>query len=234
MAETGATAQLRAEAAALQVQGLVGSVLLGGAIPLSPGEVQITLTADEAFPLVTLVTMLAPSPDWFVGTHGVSLRDAAGWLPSLAVPLFVYDAGTDSGTTYTSSNLDTQPREPVAALTMAPFLVNGAVPAVGTMTFTLLGVTHAVATPTAGVALSAPAPNPSSGDATVTLTLDAPRHVRLDLLDTRGRTVATLWDTETPAGDHRITVPTRGLASGVYTIRALGLRESVSRRLVVL
>ena len=36
----------------------------------------VAVTTDH--PRVTLVTMIAPSPDWFVGVSGLSLLDASG------------------------------------------------------------------------------------------------------------------------------------------------------------
>jgi hypothetical protein len=33
-----------------------------------------TVTVSEDFPLLTLVSMIAPSPDWFTGVRNVSLR----------------------------------------------------------------------------------------------------------------------------------------------------------------
>ncbi len=60
---------------------------------------------NKDYPLVTLVSMVAPSPDWFVGVAGLDLRGTDGeFVQSLLVPLVVYDAGTDSGLRFTSSN----------------------------------------------------------------------------------------------------------------------------------
>ena len=59
--------------------------------------------------LFTFLSMLGPTPDWFVGTSGLSLLDSQGnWVSSKSVDLFVYDAGTETGTEYTLSN----PAEP--------------------------------------------------------------------------------------------------------------------------
>ncbi len=61
-------------------------------------------------PLVTLVTMVAPSPDWFVGLSGLSLLDGQGeWLTSRSVDLFPYDAGTEDGTEFSLDNPATVP-----------------------------------------------------------------------------------------------------------------------------
>ena len=96
----------------------------------------MTFDIDDAFPLVTLVSMLAPSPDWFVGVSGLSLRDNGEWISTLVVDLHVYDAGTDSGPTYTSPNQNTVPAEPITEITGLPFSTGGPVPPLGTFTLT--------------------------------------------------------------------------------------------------
>ncbi len=69
------------------------------------------------YPLVTLVTMIAPSPDWFVGVHGLSLRDASGqWLDGLEVDLFPYDAGTEEGTEFSLDNPATVPQGSITSI----------------------------------------------------------------------------------------------------------------------
>lgn len=116
MAETGGTGTLSAEIQA-EIPGNALAVINGSGIR-SPGSTTIqAITLREDFPLITLVTMIAPSPDWFVGVSGLSLRDADGdWIGELEVVLYPYDAGTDSGPDYTSANADTQPREPIHRL----------------------------------------------------------------------------------------------------------------------
>ena len=56
---------------------------------------------SESHPLVTLFSMLGPTPDWFVGVNGLDLRDLGGsptstngWLNSVVVDLFTYDGGS--------------------------------------------------------------------------------------------------------------------------------------------
>jgi len=64
--------------------------------------------------------MVAPSPDWFVGVHGLSLLDGDEFVNSMVVDLRVYDSGTDSGTLYTSDDEDTVPASPISLLNSAP------------------------------------------------------------------------------------------------------------------
>ena len=116
MAETG------------NVVGLLNEVIAVGdaaEVVTAPGvdadrETTMTLEVDISRPLLTLVSMVAPSPDWFVGTHGFDLRPEGHWADSFDLPLAIYDAGTDSGTELTSPNADTDPAEPIHLLE-APF-----------------------------------------------------------------------------------------------------------------
>lgn len=110
MAETGSTTQLRAE---LGSNPSVAGVATGRGID-RVGSDSLEITVTTAANLVSLTTMLAPSPDWFVGVSAVALLDTDGWADRLVLDLVNYDAGTDSGAGFTSANADTQPRQPIA------------------------------------------------------------------------------------------------------------------------
>ena len=124
MAETGAVDVLCDE-----VQAEVGSGRAGGCIRgqqasfRSPGTVRLSFGVDEEFPFLTLVSMIAPSPDWFVGIDGVSLRQGECWAPRIEMDLAGYDAGTDSGATFTAPNADVTPHEPIGPVEALPAAV---------------------------------------------------------------------------------------------------------------
>ena len=88
----------------------------GGNIgPTATVTLEATLTTD--YPRVTLVTMIAPSPDWFVGVSGLSLLDGSGdWVASLTVDLYAWDAGTEDGTEFSLDNDDTDPQDTITSL----------------------------------------------------------------------------------------------------------------------
>ena len=160
MAEVGGTNALKTDITA------AGSN--AGAVIERIGNIGATATVTADFtvtsthPLVTLLTMVAPSPDWFVGVSGLSLLDAQGdWQPSLTVDLFPYDAGTEEGTEFSLSNTATSPQgtitsikgtgkfsdEPIASLT---FTLQAVAPEItSATTFTVDEGTTAVATLTA-------------------------------------------------------------------------------------
>lgn len=136
MAEEGKKVTLQGEFAVARRHGNAGTDISGGGVNPTPGSVTLEFEVERRFPLVTLVSMVAPSPDWFVGTSGLSLLDEAGnWKRQAVAQLFAYDAGTDGGVSYSSPNQALEPRLPIAALGGAPFLVEGSVPPLGTFTF---------------------------------------------------------------------------------------------------
>jgi hypothetical protein len=90
---------------------------------------------SQAFPLVTLVTMVAPSPDWFVGVTSLELFRNGQWVDEVRVDLSAHDAGTDSGPTYRSPDQATIPRQPISLLGY-PAAATGTAPSFGTFTFT--------------------------------------------------------------------------------------------------
>lgn len=112
-----------------------GQVLSGGGIGLSPGSVTLSFQISSDFPLVTIVSMLAPSPDWFVGVSALDLTENGRWIDKIVVELYAYDAGTDSGTDYTSTNQVTSPPQNITKLTESPFKIADTIPSVGTFTF---------------------------------------------------------------------------------------------------
>ena len=102
------------------------------------GSKDFILYVDEDHSLVTLVSMIAPSPDWFCGIKDFDLYRNGDWAQEIKVPMIVWDAGTDSGITYTANDQDTNPTETIQPLTAAP-LGNGldVDPFIGYITFKL-------------------------------------------------------------------------------------------------
>jgi hypothetical protein len=135
MAERGASDPLAGQVEAAIAAGTAQRVLRGGAIDVSPGAVSLEFEIGRDLPLVTLVSMLAPSPDWFTGVHDLSLIEGGDWVREKVVTLHTYDAGTDSGASYSSPDLDSQPREPISRIDGAPLAMNGSVAPVGSFTF---------------------------------------------------------------------------------------------------
>ncbi len=136
VAESGSKTLLQAEVEQEIDMGNAGVVLSGGGIRPSPGLREMTFTISRTFPLATIVSMIAPSPDWFVGVSGFPLFQDNRWIEEITVFLPPYDAGTDSGVTYGSPNQDTDPPEPIYEIFGLPFSSDGTVPPIGYFTFT--------------------------------------------------------------------------------------------------
>ncbi|MEJ7664445.1 MAG: spondin domain-containing protein [Hymenobacter sp.] len=120
MAELGQNAALRAEIATLRTDGTAAGLLDDPATIPSPGTRTDTIRLDAAHPLLTVVTMIAPSPDWFVALEGENLLANGQWVAQRTVPARAYDAGTDGGPAFTSPDQPTLPAAPVATLRLPP------------------------------------------------------------------------------------------------------------------
>ena len=116
MAERGRTATLTAEIEAAGADALSVIARKGGPGATATATIEpVTVTADH--PRITLVSMIAPSPDWFVGVFGLSLLDAEGaWVETLTVDLFPWDAGTEGGDDFSFDNAATVPPGTIVSL----------------------------------------------------------------------------------------------------------------------
>ncbi len=98
------------------------------------------ITVSENFPLLSLVSMIAPSPDWIIAVNSLNLRNATndGWKNTFSVDLLPYDAGTEENTiVYSTSNNALAEHLPIASLQgITPFSSLK----VGTLTITLNSV----------------------------------------------------------------------------------------------
>ena len=114
VAELGRTGTFKSEINASEYAiATVEKSFRGGGTPSA--DVDFEVTADH--PLVTLITMIAPSPDWFVGVSGLSLLDDAGqWRVRLEVDLYPYDAGTEDGEGFSLSNPATNPHGVITSI----------------------------------------------------------------------------------------------------------------------
>ncbi|MBC8757340.1 spondin domain-containing protein [Kordia sp. YSTF-M3] len=98
----------------------------------------VAITVDKDFPLLSLASMIAPSPDWIIQVNSLSIIDINGdWIPSIVMDLYPYDAGTEEGTTYSFANPETVPQQPITSLqNIAPF----SNAKVGTLTVSLVSL----------------------------------------------------------------------------------------------
>ena len=97
-----------------------------------------SITVSETYPLVTFLSMIAPSPDWFIAVNSETLRSGNdtvnnGWKDTYSIELFAYDAGTDDGLDYDSNNAPSNPKVGIFMINAAP--LNGI--KIASATFTL-------------------------------------------------------------------------------------------------
>lgn len=140
MAERGLGSTLLAEVDAAIASGGAFSKVDGPSGHPSPGLRQTTFEISSTHSRATVVSMVAPSPDWFVGVDGFDLAPAGTWLDGVSVTLVALDAGTDDGADFVAQNADSDPPQPISTFAGPPF---AGTPALGTFTFDLLAVTNA-------------------------------------------------------------------------------------------
>ena len=97
----------------------------------SPDTVSFQFDINSAHPMISLVSMIAPSPDWFVALKDLNLFENGEWAESRIAQFRPYDSGSDSGVTFASDNEDTQPREGISPITDGPLVVNGNIASLG-------------------------------------------------------------------------------------------------------
>lgn len=137
IAETGNTSVFLQEVNTAITGGTAKEGFQAGDIDDALGSVLIDVVLTEEFPLLTVLSMIAPSPDWFVATDGLLLYDGNDWTQEVIFDVYAYDAGTDDGVDYQSANSDSNPAQPISSLQgVNPFSSEK----IGTFTVTLSSV----------------------------------------------------------------------------------------------
>jgi len=75
----------------------------------SPGSESSQLEINKDYSYMTFVSMLAPSPDWFV-SETTNLIKEGQWIDQIELNLITYDAGGDNGETLTAQDANTNPK----------------------------------------------------------------------------------------------------------------------------
>ena len=99
-----------------------------------PGQLELTFSATPQFSAVTFVSMIGPSPDWFIGCSGLSLMEDGTWLDEVKIDLISYDGGVRTNNVLEMLGPENDPPEPIKF--KEGFPLGGDV--VGTFTFTLV------------------------------------------------------------------------------------------------
>jgi len=104
-------------------------------------ETDLEFEIAETHPLITLVSMLGPSPDWFIGVDSLNLRNGNVWRDLVEVDLYPYDGGSRSrDNQFALFGPLENPQKPIALITDTDgSLLKGSLP-IGKFTFELLSV----------------------------------------------------------------------------------------------
>jgi hypothetical protein len=92
--------------------------------PSITGTSDSTLKFTTTFPNISFASMIAPSPDWFMGINNVSLFQNNKWVTDLTLNIKLYDAGTEEGNVFGYNNPVTNPQQTIMLLTPASVLAN--------------------------------------------------------------------------------------------------------------
>ncbi|PWA23418.1 hypothetical protein CCH79_00006029 [Gambusia affinis] len=116
-AEVGVTVELMKAAKEARKKRTVGVMYRTAGIPNGIGHSSTEMLMVPRNPLLSLMVKMIPSPDWFVGVDSLNLCEGNRWKQEVTVDLQPYDAGTDSGFTFSSPNFPTSPPENITKIT---------------------------------------------------------------------------------------------------------------------
>ncbi len=105
IAETGNTSLYNTELVQKKTDGNIDNIFSGSNLS-SPGNTSLQFKVNPDFPFVSAISMIAPSPDWFIGIRDVNLFVNNEWVDTLTFNLKLYDSGTDTGETFSAADAD--------------------------------------------------------------------------------------------------------------------------------
>lgn len=122
IAERGDNTPLIRLARRLRRQGRGIKTIAGADGPTMPGKfTTLKFRVDCKNPFISLVSMIAPSPDWIVQINNFDTVKNGKFIKFAKGPLIAYDAGTDDGDMFTdpadlSKDIPTEPPQNIAPL----------------------------------------------------------------------------------------------------------------------
>ncbi len=132
VAEQGNTSEIMNEINAAILSGTAHSEIITDALFTFPSSSSVTFEVFDSHSHVSLVSMIAPSPDWFVGVYDVSLKQDGNWVETLSIDLTPWDAGTKEGDDFDFGFPATNPHELISKISGTPFVGS---PVIGNLTF---------------------------------------------------------------------------------------------------
>lgn len=185
---------------------------------------------SEDYPLITLASMIAPSPDWMIAVSNLSMWDDSTnrWKQSFTIDLYPYDAGTEEGYGYSTSNSATSPRGVITNVAGAPgYPFNNE--KIGTLTVTFKSTTLSTNDENSltNVKLY---PNPNN---TGVLSISNSTSINaISVFDVLGKRVKEMKLEN--SNDSSFNLDVSDLKNGVYIVRLIGDNgETQSKKLVI-
>eukprot|EP00795_Rhopilema_esculentum_P005004 gene5004-109_t len=113
MSEYGSQLELEQEIALKEAQ-LISKVVTKPVASCCESA-RATFKVNKYKPLFSAMSRVSPSPDWNVGVDSLDLCDhkKCSWRKKIELDLDPWDAGTDSGITFTSPNHESRPSEQI-------------------------------------------------------------------------------------------------------------------------
>ncbi|XP_011179363.1 spondin-1 [Zeugodacus cucurbitae] len=87
------------------------------AVLVGDGRQETKFFVDSNHSMVSLMTRIVPSPDWFIGVDSFQLCVGGSWIDTVTVEMDPLDAGTDNGFTFTAPNWPTSPQGVIYRIT---------------------------------------------------------------------------------------------------------------------
>ncbi|CAB1325150.1 unnamed protein product [Coregonus sp. 'balchen'] len=104
------------EAAGERIQSVYG-LFSAPAVVGGTGQMTSEFEVFARHSFLSFIVRIVPSPDWFLGVDSFNLCEGDQWKESITLELYPYDAGTDSGFTFSSPNFETIPQDKVTQIT---------------------------------------------------------------------------------------------------------------------
>lgn len=121
LADTGSSTLLTSEVGIAIANNLANQFIAGPGIDQELDTSSFEITVDRDFPLLSLVSRLNDSPDWFTGVQNLNLiGEDQDFRDRIEIMLMPWDAGIDSGSSFGTENEPTAPRATVSNLTNSP------------------------------------------------------------------------------------------------------------------
>lgn len=136
LSEEGKHSPLNDEIHAAMTAGSALAIFETGGLKNFKDSLVTTVRVDPTHPLISVVAMVAPSPDWFTGAANVNMIENGEWVRSRRWTMPAYDSGGDDGTTYKARDRDTNPKKPTSRASPRHFVRNGTVRPVAVLVLT--------------------------------------------------------------------------------------------------